>query len=213
MSIDSIYARQTFGQKIGFGRRPALLVVDFVNGFTDPDVFGGGNILDAVAATVPLLAFFRERHLPVAFTRIVYADDGSNAGVWCEKAPRLRELTETAQASQVVTELAPLTGETVIRKTQASAFFGTELCGVLISKGVDTIVVAGCTTSGCVRASVIDAMSWNFRPIVAKDCVGDRALGPHEANLFDMGQKYADLMMANEIVTALAAQPLPVPAK
>lgn len=181
MNTDSIYARQQFGQKTGFGRLPALLVIDFVNGFTDPDIFGGGSIVEAVKATVPLLAFFRERHMPVAFTSIVYADDGSNAGVWCEKAPRLRDLTETAPASQVVAELAPRKGEIIIRKTQASAFFGTELCGILISQGVDTIIVAGCTTSGRVRASVIDAMSWNFRPIVATNCVGDRALGPHEA--------------------------------
>ena len=213
MTSDDIYARQQFGQKTGFGRMPALLIVDFVNGFTDPDIFGGGNILNAVEATVPLLAFFRERRLPVAFTRIVYADDGSNAGVWCQKAPRLRELTEAADASQVVKELAPRAGELVIRKTQASAFFGTDLCGTLISKGVDTIVVAGCTTSGCVRASVIDAMSWNFRPIVAMDCVGDRAIGPHEANLFDMGQKYADLLTAGDVIATLDRQVLPAPAK
>lgn len=212
MSNDAIYARQQFGQKTGFGRLPVLLVVDFVNGFTDPDILGGGNISEAVKTTMPLLAFFREQHLPVAFTRIVYADDGSNAGVWCQKAPRLRDLTETAHASQVVSDLAPRKGELVIRKTQASAFFGTDLCGILISKGVDTVVVAGCTTSGCVRASVIDAMSWNFRPIVATDCVGDRALGPHDANLFDMGQKYADLLTAHEIMAALAAQPRPAPA-
>jgi maleamate amidohydrolase len=213
MTTEAIYAKQQFGQKTAFGKLPVLLVVDFVNGFTDPDVLGGGNIGDAVKATVPLLAFFRAWQLPVAFTRIVYADDGSDAGVWCQKVPRLRDLKEAAHASQVVSELAPAKGELVIRKTQASAFFGTDLCSKLISKGADTIVVAGCTTSGCVRASVIDAMSWNFRPIVATDCVGDRALGPHEANLFDMGQKYADLLTAQDIMAALAAQPLPIPAK
>lgn len=205
MSDGNIYERQQFGQRIGFGRRPVLLVIDFVNGFTDPDIFGGGNISAAVRATVPLLAFFRERKLPVAFTRIVYADDGSDAGVWCQKAPRLRDLTEDSHASQIVPELAPRRGELIIRKTQASAFFGTDLCAVLISRGVDTIVVAGCTTSGCVRASVIDAMSWNFHPIVAHDCVGDRALDPHQANLFDMGQKYADLLSSKEIMAALSA--------
>ena len=185
---------------------PVLLVVDFVNGFTDPEVFGGGNIADAVTATVPLLAFFRGAGLPVAFTRIVYADDGSDCGIWCEKAPRLRELTEAAHGSQVVDALAPRAGELVIRKTQASAFFGTHLAGVLIAKGVDTIVMAGCTTSGCVRASAIDAMSSNFRLVVASDCVGDRALGPHEANLFDIGQKYGDLSTAREIMDTLAAR-------
>jgi maleamate amidohydrolase len=206
MANDDIYRKQTFGQKTGFGRKPVLLVVDFVNGFTDPEVFGGGNIAEAVTTTVPLLAFFRERGLPVAFTRIVYADDGSDCGIWCEKVPRLRELTEASHGSQVVDALAPRPGELVIRKAQASAFFGTHLAGVLLSKGVDTIVMAGCTTSGCVRATAIDAMSSNFRLVVASDCVGDRALGPHEANLFDIGQKYGDLLSSSAIMDTLAAR-------
>lgn len=206
MSIDSIYAKQTFGQKIGFGHKTALLVVDLVNGFVDPEIFGGGNIADAVRATVPLLDFFRVQKRPVIFTRIVYADDGSDAGIWCRKVPRLRELTEGVHASQVVKELAPREGELTVRKTQASAFFGTDLSSMLISKAIDTLVVAGATTSGCVRASVIDAMSSNFLTIVATDCVGDRALGPHEANLFDMGQKYADLLTAREVVATLSDQ-------
>ena len=203
MNSDDIYRKQQFGQQTGFGNLPALLVVDFVNGFTDPEILGGGNIAEAVTATIPLLDFFRERKLPVIFTRIVYAEDGSDAGVWCEKAPRLRDLTENAHQSQVVAELSPRPGELTIRKTQASAFFGTHLCGVLVAKGVDTVVVAGCTTSGCVRASVVDAMSMNFRTVVATDCVGDRALEPHAANLFDIGQKYADLATAREIMSAL----------
>jgi maleamate amidohydrolase len=206
MNSDDIYRKQQFGQQTGFGRLPALLVVDFVNGFADPGTLGGGNIGEAVAATVPLLEFFRARNLPVIFTRIVYADDGSDAGIWCEKVPRLRGLTENAGASQIVAQLSPRRGELVIRKTQASAFFATHLCGHLIALGMDTIVVAGCTTSGCVRASVVDAMSLNFRTVVATDCVGDRALGPHAANLFDMGQKYADLLTAPEIMAALASR-------
>jgi maleamate amidohydrolase len=201
---EEIYRVQQFGQKTGFGRQPALLIVDFVNGFADPQVLGGGHIRDAITATIPLLSFFRERRLPVIFTRIVYAEDGSDAGIWCEKAPRLRLLTEHADASQIVSELSPQAGELVLRKTQASAFFGTHLGSVLTGRGVDTLVVAGCTTSGCVRASVVDAMSMNFRTVVAADAVGDRALGPHEANLFDMGQKYADLLTVEEILSALA---------
>jgi maleamate amidohydrolase len=206
MSEEEIYRRQTFGQRTGFGRSPALLIVDFVNGFNDPAILGGGNIDDAVKATVPLLAFFRERGLPVIFTRIVYADDGADCGLWCEKVPRLRELTERAPASQIVPELAPRSGELVIRKTQASAFFGTHLASVLAFRGIDTLVVAGCTTSGCIRASVIDAMSANFRPVVVSDCVGDRALGPHEANLFDIGQKYGDLLTAAEVMGVLGTR-------
>jgi maleamate amidohydrolase len=205
MSDDDVYRKQQFGQKIGFGKRPALLVIDFVNGFHDPEILGGGNIAEAVVATVPLLGFFRERGLPVIFTRIVYADDGSDASLWCEKVPRLRDLTERAHASQVVDAVAPRSGELIIRKTQASAFFGTHLGACLTAKGIDTLAVAGCTTSGCVRASVIDAMSLNYRTVVATDCVGDRALGPHEANLFDMGQKYSDLMTGQEVTSALAS--------
>jgi maleamate amidohydrolase len=204
MMSEEIYRFQQFGQKTGFGRRPGLLIVDFVNGFADPQLLGGGNIRDAIAGTVSLLSFFRERRLPVIFTRIVYADDGSDAGIWCEKAPRLRLLTESADESQIVSELSPQAGELVLRKTQASAFFGTHLGSVLTARGADTVVVAGCTTSGCVRASVVDAMSMNFRAIVAVDAVGDRARGPHEANLFDMGQKYADLLTVEEILAALA---------
>ncbi len=204
MQGDDIYRKQQFGQPTGFGARPALLVIDFVNGFHDPEILGGGNIADAVLATVPLLDFFRRSGLPIAFTRIVYAADGSDASLWCRKVPRLRELTETASASQVVQALTPRPGELVIRKTQASAFFGTPLAAWLVSHGIDTLVVSGCTTSGCVRASVIDAMSMNYRTVVAADCVGDRAIGPHEANLFDMGQKYSDLMTASEVVTVLS---------
>ncbi len=206
MTGDEIYRNQQFGQRTGFGRSPALLVIDFVNGFTDPDILGGGNIADAVKASVPLLGFFRTRKLPIVFTRIVYAEDGSDAGIWCEKVPRLKRLTESAPASQVVAALAPEAGELVIRKTQASAFFGTHLASVLTAKGIDTLVIAGCTTSGCVRASVIDALSLNYRSVVASDAVGDRALGPHTANLFDIGQKYADLMTVAEIVAALSGK-------
>ena len=100
-------------------------------------------------------------------------------------------------------ELAPARGEHVVRKQGASAFFGTSLAAWLTQRRADTVVVAGCTTSGCVRATVVDAMQHNFRTIVATDCVGDRALGPHEANLFDMGQKYADLMTHAEIEAAI----------
>lgn len=205
MSEEDLYRRQTFGQETGFGRSCALLVVDFVNGFNDPEILGGGNIDPAVKATVPLLAFFRERRLPVFFTRIVYAEDGSDAGLWCEKVPRLRDLTEDAPASQIVPELRPGPGELVIRKTQASAFFGTHLASVLTARGIDTLVIAGCTTSGCIRATVIDAMSMNYRPVVVSDCVGDRALGPHTANLFDIRQKYADIVTAEEAMAAISA--------
>jgi maleamate amidohydrolase len=204
MNERDIYRQQNFGNRIGFGRRSALLIVDFTVGFNDPELFGGGNIADAVKRSVELLAFFRKAKLPVAFTRVVYAEDGSDAGVFCVKAPNLRMLTETHPAGQIVPELAPRPGELMVRKTQASAFFGTGLAPWLVQQDADTIVVSGCTTSGCVRASVVDALSHNFRPIVARDCVGDRALAPHEANLFDMAQKYADVLERDEILAALS---------
>jgi maleamate amidohydrolase len=201
---DDIYIQQGFGQKIGIGLAPALVIVDFVVGFTDPAHFGGGNIAPAIARTVELLALARVRAWPVVHTRVVYADDGSNCGGFTRKVPALRGLTETSKLSQIVPELTPAPGELTLRKHNASAFFGTELAGWLASQRVDTLIVAGCTTSGCVRATVIDSCSYNFRTIVAEDCVGDRALGPHEANLFDMRQKYADVMMTAEITAAMA---------
>jgi maleamate amidohydrolase len=203
VSGEDIYARQQFGQKTGIGNKPALLVIDFVNGFHDPEILGGGNIPDAVIATAPLLDFARGHSIPVIFTRIVYAADGSDASLWCQKVPRLRDLTEEAPASQVVDALTPRDGEIVIRKTQASAFFGTHLSACLVAHGTDTLIVTGCTTSGCVRATVVDAMSLNYRTVVVTDCVGDRAIDPHRANLFDMGQKYSDLMRGREIIAAL----------
>lgn len=200
----AIYRQQNFGNRIGFGRRSALLIVDFTVGFNDPALFGGGNIDPAIRCTVGLLEFFRRKALPVAYTRVVYADEGSDAGVFCLKAPNLKLLTETHPAGQIVPELAPRPGELIVRKTQASAFFGTGLAAWLVQRGVDTLVVSGCTTSGCVRASVVDAISYNFRPIVARDCVGDRSLAAHEANLFDMAQKYADVLERDEIAAALS---------
>ena len=204
MSELDVYARQGFGGQLCMGRAPALLIVDFVAAFADPAQFGGGNIAGAIAATVPLLAFARRCGWPVAHTRVVYADDASDAGVFAIKAPSLLKLTEASPLSQIVPQLAPREGELVARKQGASAFFGTGLAPWLAMRRVDTVVVAGCTTSGCVRASVVDAMQFNYRPVVATDCVGDRALAPHEANLFDMGQKYADLMDRDEIIAEIS---------
>ncbi|MEE2760147.1 MAG: isochorismatase family protein [Pseudomonadota bacterium] len=198
-----IYQRQGFGNKSGFGNRPALLIIDFVNSFADEGQFGGGNIGAAISNTQSLLAVARNTSIPVAFTRVVYAADGSDTGIFCLKAPGLKALVEDASSSQVVDDLAPAEGEYIVRKTQPSAFFGTNLAAWLVAKGVDTVLVTGCTTSGCVRASVIDSMSYNFQTIVVTDGVGDRALAPHEANLFDMEQKYADLMTAEEVATKI----------
>jgi maleamate amidohydrolase len=200
-----IYRAQGFGGKVGIGRRPALCIVDFVNGFVDPAMFGGGNIAQAVARTVPLLAAARRHGLPVAFSRVVYTEDGSDYGAFVRKVPALANLTERAPANQIVPELTPGSHELILRKTQPSAFFGTGYADWLRQRGIDTVIVAGCTTSGCVRATVVDSISYDFLTIVVRDCVGDRSLAAHEANLFDMEQKYADLMDMGTIAAALDA--------
>ena len=194
MTKEDIYRKQNMGNGSGIGSRCGLILVDFVNGFVDEALFGGPHIEAAANATVPLLAAFRKASLPVVHTRVVFADDGSNKNVFCMKVPPLLSLTEKAPASQIVPQLMPIAGEWVLRKVSASAFFSTGLSEWLHLRGVDTAVVVGCTTSGCVRATVIDSMQFNFRTIVIEDCVGDRAIEPHEANLFDMRQKYADVM-------------------
>jgi maleamate amidohydrolase len=121
-------------------------------GFADPAHFGGGNIGPAITETVHLLAFARRRHWPVAHTRVVYAEDGADAGVFTRKAPSLLKLTEASPLSQIVPELAPAKGEHIVRKQGASGFFGTGLAAFLTARGADTVIVVGCTTSGCVRA-------------------------------------------------------------
>ncbi len=200
MSTESdVFDRQHFGQAMGPGQRPALLLVDFTVGFNDPAAFGGGNISDAISHATELLAFARKQSWPIAHTKIVYAKDGSDANIHCLKVPRLLTLTEDNPQSDFVPELAPLPGEAVIRKRLPSAFFGTDLLGVLVAKQVDTLFIAGCTTSGCVRASALDAMCHGLRPMIVSECVGDRSLSAHEASLFDLGKKYADVVGLDEV--------------
>lgn len=200
VSEQAVYERQGFGRSLGIQGQIGLLIVDFVNGFADPAVFGGGNIAPAIARTAQVLAKARQRGWFVAHSRIVYADDGSDGNVFSIKVPGMQTLTEHAAISAIVPELTPVPGELVVRKTVPSAFFGTGLAPWLTQRGVETLLIAGATTSGCVRASVVDAMCHGFRPVVMADCVGDRALAPHEANLFDIGQKYGDVVPAERIL-------------
>jgi len=198
------YQRQGFGTALKLEGPVGLLIIDFVNGFADPEIFGGGNIPQAIANTVPLLEEARKRGWPVAHSRIVFADDGGDHNVFAQKVPGMLTLKENEARSAIVPELAPAQGELVVRKTVPSAFFGTMLTAWLAQRGVKTLVIAGAVTSGCVRASVVDAMSYGYRPLVLSDCVGDRAIAPHDANLFDMGQKYATVMTRDEALQALA---------
>ncbi len=189
-----IYESQGFGQSLGLKGRLGLILVDFVNGFNDPKLFGGGNIPEAIRNSVPVLDYFRNRSLPVAHSRIVFADDDSDANLFTAKVPGLLALKERSHASATVAGLAAAKGELVVRKQLPSSFAGTGLASWLVGHGVETLVIVGCTTSGCVRATALDSMSHGFRPVVIEDCVGDRAVGPHEANLFDIAQKYGDVI-------------------
>lgn len=200
------YERQGFGNQLELAAPFGLLIVDFVNGFADPAVFGGGNIRDAIANTVPLLDAARREGWPVAHSRIVFADDGADHNIFSMKVPNMLSLKEREQNSAIVEELHPRAGELVVRKTVPSAFFGTSLAAWLTQHGVRTLLVAGAVTSGCVRASVVDAMQYGFRPLVLSDCVGDRALEPHAANLFDMEQKYATVMPRDAAMAALGVR-------
>ena len=201
---DNVYKRQGFGTNMLPKAPYGLLVIDFVNGFADPGSFGGGNIAEAIHCTRGLLNEARARKWPVVHTRVVYQDDGADANIFALKVPAIVSLREDAPASQIVPELQPIDGELVIRKTYPSAFFGMTLASWLTQRGVQTLLIAGCTTSGCVRASVVDALCNGFRPFVITDCVGDRSLPAHEANLFDMNQKYATLMSRDEALEATA---------
>lgn len=194
------YAKQGFGAELPLQAPVGLLIVDFVNGFADPEIFGGGNIPAAIASTVPLLAAARGKGWAVAHSRIVYADDGADHNIFSLKVPAMLTLKEQEHRSAIVPELEPAQGELVVRKTVPSAFFGTPLTQWLAQRGVQTLVIVGAVTSGCVRASVVDAMSWGFRPVVLSDCVGDRAIAPHDASIFDMGQKYASVMTRDEFL-------------
>ncbi|WP_242124731.1 isochorismatase family protein [Sphingobium sp. Sx8-8] len=205
MSGVDVYARQGFGGALRLAPPYGLLLIDFVNGFADPEAFGGGNIGPAIARSVDLLAFARQAGWPVAHSRIVFADDGANANIFAEKVPSLLALTEDSRGSQIVDALTPAPGEYVVRKTVPSAFFGTDLAAWYMARQIRTLVVAGCVTSGCVRASVVDAMCHGLRPVVVEDCVGDRAIAPHEANLFDMRQKNAEVMSLDDLLQVTAS--------
>jgi maleamate amidohydrolase len=199
----NIYSTQGYGRRLGFGRRAALVIVDFTKGFANRSQFGGGNIATAIEHTVPLLAIAREQNLPIVFSRHAYAADGSDWGLFTQKNENLKMLTTESPTTEIVDELAPRLGEMVLCKRHPSVFFGTDLAGWLTMRGVDTLIVTGCTTSGCIRASVVDAMGYGLRPIVARECVGDRARGPHEANLFDLEMKYADVLSLCEVLDAI----------
>ncbi len=192
------YQSKGFAERAGYGRRPALLVVDFINGFTDPSSPLGGDFSNELAATAKLLDAFRNAALPIAYTTIEYDADFRDAGVFIKKVPSLAVLLRGSPMCAIDNRIAPQGNDYIISKKYASAFFGTNLDTFLKTQGADTVIITGCTTSGCVRASAVDSLQSGYYTIVVEEAVGDRAQGPHEANLFDMDAKYADVVSLEE---------------
>ncbi len=183
---------------IGLGRRPALVLVDLINGFTNPDCPLGSECPEVVAANAKLLGLFRARGLPVFYTTVVYHDE-EQASVFRRRIDALNVLQPGSEWIEVDLALAPEPGEQLIEKQWASAFFGTDLDAQLRAAGADSLVVTGLTTSGCVRATVVDGMQYNYPVVVPREAVGDRNPDAHEANLFDMNAKYADVVAMAEL--------------
>src|SRR5262249_15419565 len=142
---------------------------------------------------------------PVAFTAVAFQKSQLDQLVWLRKMPGLATLIEGSRWCEIDHRVAPRAGEPVFGKQAASAFFGTSLVSFLLSNGVDSLIVTGCVTSGCVRASVVDSISWGFRTVVPAECVGDRASGPHDSNIFDMDSKYADIESLENVLEILRA--------
>lgn len=198
-----IYERAGFGGPVDWGEKPALLVVDFSSGFTDPASPLGSDMTAEVGTTRQILDVARESGTLVVFTSIAYEASLRDGGAWLRKVPSLSQLTKDSRWVELDPRLGRRPDEPVIYKRGASAFFGTHLAALLVAHHVDTVVVTGATTSGCVRASVVDAVQNGFQTVVVRDGVGDRAAGPHEASLFDMAAKYADVTSAKEVADYL----------
>lgn len=202
---DETYENAGITGSVGFGESPAVVVVDLQRAFTDPSCPLGADLDETVEATAGLLAVAREAGTPVFFSRCVYRPDACDGAVFAEKIPSTTELTPDSEWVEIDPRLEPEPEDAVVTKQQPSAFFDTGLDTMLTYEGIDTVVVTGATTSGCVRATVVDACSHGYRTVVPVECVGDRARDPHEANLFDMGSKYADLSDRTEVERHLRA--------
>ena len=191
--------------RIGFGARPALISVDLLKGYTtEGSPLYAPGVVTAVQESVELLAKAREKAIPVLHTNVHYNPHNfENGGVWIRKAPVLKCLVEGNPYAETCEEVKPLATETMVTKQYASAFFGTSLAATLTAHGVDTVIIIGCTTSGCIRATAVDALQHGFRTIVVRECVGDRHDEPHEANLFDINAKYGDVVSKAETLTYL----------
>ena len=202
-----VYAKARLGESVTLGSRPAVLVVDFSCGFTDPECTLGADMTEQVEATKRLLDAARAKGLPVIFTTIGFEPSLKDGGLWLEKAPALGDLQIGGRWVEIDPRLEPQEGETIVVKKGASAFFGTNLAAILISQGIDSVVLCGATTSGCVRATAIDLLQYGWPTLVPRECVGDRAKAPHEANLFDIQAKYADVVPLEDALAYLETVP------
>jgi maleamate amidohydrolase len=191
--------------RLGFGRKSAVVVIDLLQGYTLPGApLYAPGVVKCVKEVPELLQAARKAGVPVIHTRVLYNPANfEDGGVWIRKAPVLKSLVPGNQFAEFCPEVKPARGETVIVKQYASCFFGTSLAATLTAQGVDTLIITGCTTSGCIRASAVDAVQHGFRPIVVRECVGDRHDDPHNANLFDINAKYGDVISKAEALTYL----------
>jgi maleamate amidohydrolase len=189
-----VYDAARLGQAVTMGERPGVLIVDFSCGFTDPECALGSDLSAEVEATRQLLDAARAKGLPVIFTTIGFESSLKDGGLWLQKAPALGDLQIGGRWVEIDPRLERRGDETIVLKKGASAFFGTNLAAILVSQGIDSVVLCGATTSGCVRATAVDLLQYGFPTLVPRECVGDRAQAPHEANLFDIQAKYADVV-------------------
>jgi nicotinamidase-related amidase len=190
----AVYDRAQLGGAFDWGMRPAVLVVDFSTGFTDPASPLGADMTDAVLATASLLDDARAAAVPVIFTVVSYHAGMADAGIWERKLPGLSALVTGSAWTRVDPRLSPEPTELVVAKQGASALWGTNLRATLAAARIDTVVLCGATTSGCVRATAVDLLQAGYPALVPQECVADRARAPHDAALFDLQAKYADVV-------------------
>ena len=203
--LDKDYAAAGFGGMLKPGARPVLLLIDFARAYFDPVSPLYAGVETARASAARLHAAARAAGVPAIFTRVEYSADGREGGVFYRKIAALKSFETGNPLGDFTAELVPLPGDTVITKHFPSAFFGTDLAETLHAQGVDTIVITGLSTSGCVRASAVDALCHGFVPLIVTDAVGDRDTGVHVANLFDMAAKTAELVSEAQAAAYLAA--------
>lgn len=194
-----------FDGHLPFGKRPALLIVDFVVAYLDPASPLYARVEDALASNERLLAAARAAGIPVLFTNVVYTPGGADGGVFYRKVPALKLFERGSPLGAFPPSLQPQDGEMVISKQYASSFFGTHLAATLTAQGIDTLLITGLSTSGCVRATALDACQHGFLPFVVREGCGDRHPAPHEANLFDLQAKYAEVISEAQAIAHLEA--------